>query len=161
MLVLSMPTRVFSQATTERIDLAALVRQAGRFFEASIEILAERERESGGHEVRLRIDSPRRGFVEDFVVTSREASAEDWEAARRAEERGRAGGMSLLAERCRIVWQVEPVRPDAAPAALLNLCALLASVALGPVLPDDESTLFGIRGAMERLDALTGPSLLR
>jgi hypothetical protein len=161
-----MPVRIFSQAPSDRIDLAALVRHAGRFFEAKLEVIGQRELRSQdeggpGHEVGLRIDSARRGFSEQYRVRSREANAEDYEAARRAEERGRATNMSLLAERCRYVWEVEPVAGTSSAAPLLNLCAVLASVALGPVLPEDESTLFGIRGAMERLDALTGPSLQR
>ena len=45
--------------------------------------------------------------------------------------------------------------------ALLNLCAILASVALGPVLTPDESALFGVRGAMERVEAVVGRSLRR
>jgi hypothetical protein len=41
---------------------------------------------------------------------------------------------------------------EATGTAELQLSALLASVALGPVLPEDESTLYGVRGAMERAE---------
>ena len=37
-------------------------------------------------------------------------------------------------------------------AARLTLAGICASVALGPVLPPDGSTLFGVRGAIERRD---------
>jgi hypothetical protein len=68
--------------------------------------------------------------------------------------------MSLLASRCPSVWEVHP-EAGASEAACLNLCAILAAVALGPTLPPDASTLFGVRGAMQRLEALTGSSLMR
>jgi hypothetical protein len=94
------------------------------------------------------------------MILSRAATAEDQAAARRAEERGRSAGMSALAERCRFVWVISPLS-EAPEAAVLNLCAVLASAALGPVLPPDESALFGVRGGMERVEALCGRSLLR
>ena len=48
-----------------------------------------------------------------------------------------------------MIWRIEP--EGEAPAAItLELAGLLASVALGPVLPPDDSTLFGVRGARER-----------
>ena len=63
--------------------------------------------------------------------------AEDDDAAARAEQTGRAGGMAALAGRCTHVWTIDCAAEDA---ALFNLCAILASIALGPVLPPDEST---------------------
>lgn len=147
-----MTYRVFTQ--TEALDPALLVRQATRFFEGVLEVLEE----PGPGALRVRIMSPRRGFSSEYTLRTRAKSAEDDAAAARAEARGRAGGMAALAARCAHVWTVEG---DAQGPALLNLCAVLASVALGPVLPADESTLFGVRGAMERVEALTTRSLLR
>ena len=73
--------------------------------------------------------------------------------ARDAEARGRAAGMAALAERCGQVWTIESVgESDAIDATYLTLAAICASVALGPVLPPDGSTLFGVRGAIERRD---------
>ena len=45
-------------------------------------------------------------------------------------------------------------RSDSEPGELayLTLSAICASVALGPVLPPDHGTLFGVRGAIERRD---------
>src|SRR5216683_3152752 len=45
-------------------------------------------------------------------------------------------------------------RAASSEAAYLTLAAVCASVALGPVLPPDHSTLFGVRGALERRDKL-------
>lgn len=156
-----MDYRVFTQTPEGGIDPALLVRTATRHFEASLEILGAEEPVSpvtGAAGVTLRLVSARRGFSQDFKVLRRAATAEDWAAARRAEERGRSAGMSALAERCQFVWVISA---GAEGAALLNLCAILASAALGPVLPPDESALFGVRGAMERLEARTGRTLMR
>jgi hypothetical protein len=153
---------VFTQTPDGSLDPALLVRTATRHFEASLEILSAEAPPTpgaGSAWVSLRLVSARRRFSQDFKVSTRAAKAEDWAAARRAEERGKSAGMSTLAERCRFIWVIES--ESEAPVALLNLCAVLASAALGPVLPPDESALFGVRGAMERVEALTGRSLYR
>jgi hypothetical protein len=157
--------RVFAQTQERGLDLAPWVRNAKRFFEATLEVLDAPQRTPADESplpswALVRIASARRGFQANFRVESRTALAADWEAARRAERKGSAGGMGELAARCPHIWELKPAA-EASEAATLNLCALLASVALGPVLPPDESTLFGIRGAMERLERLTGPSLSR
>ncbi len=159
------PYRVFAQAPDAVVDPAALVRAATRFFEADLEVLELRDRRSEeppveGQALRVRLESKRRACRAAFLIQSRPASADDYREARDAEERGRAGGMGLLAARCPSVWEVTPVDDDV-EAATLNLCAIAATVALGPTLPPDGSTLFGVRGAMERLERLTGASLLR
>jgi len=59
--------------------------------------------------------------------------------------------MSLLAARCPAIWDIEP-EAEVTDTAELQLSALLASVALGPVMPSDQSTLYGVRGAMERAE---------
>jgi hypothetical protein len=163
-----MAHRVFAQGSDGRLNLAQLIQNARRYFEATVEVLGEEGLvgdppvESVGEHpwARLRLSSTRRGFDAVFRVACRPATAADWDAARRAEQNGRATGMGQLAARCATVWDVTGEGEDSAP-ALLNLCALLASAALGPVLPPDESSLFGIRGAMERLEALTTRSLAR
>jgi hypothetical protein len=147
-----MAYRVFSQ--TAELDPVSLVRNSSRFFEAELEILAQ---PSAGS-LRVRISSARRGYAGDFELTVRPKTSADDDDARLAEERSRAGGMAALARRCGHIWQITP---DAESPSLLNLCAILASVALGPVMPDDASALFGVRGAMERVEALVGRSLAR
>lgn len=147
--------RVFSQLPDGRIDVAALVRMATRHFEASLEVLSS---EDASSRVAVAITSQRHAFERRFRLQSRGATDEDRAAAVRAEERGRSGGMSSLAARCPFVWVLtsDAPRTDVEPATL-NLCAILAAVALGPVLPPDESALFGVRGAMERFEALVAP----
>lgn len=138
-------TRVFSQQPDLVAALPKLLQHARRFFAAELEVLAS------SPEVRLRLHGARYPGSGTFRIEGRERSADDLFAAEAAEARGRAGGMALLAGRCPAVWVVVPEQ-DVSGTAELQLTALLASVALGPVLPADESTLYGVRGAMERAE---------
>lgn len=149
-----MPTRVFSQQPDLVAALPQLLAHARRFFAAELDVLsassAERAERSEG-EVRLRFASARYPGQGTFRIQARRATDADRAAAEAAEERGRAGGMALLAARCGALWSLTP-EGEASGSAELQLSALLASVALGPVLPADESTLYGVRGAMERAE---------
>jgi len=182
-----LPYRIFSQTPEAALDPAAIVRTATRFFEAEIDVQslqdpavpstlpdfgrspvsssgselgASGEPSAFGAELVVTLESARRKLRGAFRIRARAATAADYDAAREAEIRGRAGGMGLLAARCPSVWEVTP-EGIVTEGAILNLCAILASVALGPALPPDESTLFGVRGAMERLEAITGATLSR
>ena len=150
-----MPTRVFSQKTDLVAALPQLLQHARRFFAAELDVLGasppERAEPLEGF-VRLSFESARYPAKGQFRIESRAATTDDHFAAEAAEARGRAGGMSLLAARCPAVWTLLP-EGEASGSAELQLSALLASVALGPVLPTDESTLYGVRGAMERAEA--------
>jgi hypothetical protein len=147
--------RVFAQGPAE-LALARLLSSARSHFSATVEVLDAPPPPVTS--ATLRLDSTSAGYAGDFRVSVRMASAADYAAADRAELAGRAAGMASLARRCPSVWEVSGTddRPWERDAALLNLCAILASVALGPVLPSDASTLFGVRGAMERVEAVLG-----
>jgi hypothetical protein len=139
---------VFCQG--EAVDTELLERQAARLFRTTL-------RFSGADGVtRVHLACARPAADGHFQIAVRASTAADLEAARKAEQRGRAAGMSALAERCPFLWEIravedaEPAEP--ASAALLLLCAICASVALGPVLPPDGATLFGVRGALERAE---------
>jgi hypothetical protein len=88
-----------------------------------------------------------------FSIGVRRVTTDDLGAASRAEARGNAFGMAALAARCSHVWSVSVVE-QSPPWLLLECCALLASVALGPILPPDEDTLMGVRSARERAEKL-------
>jgi hypothetical protein len=149
--------RVFAQTPRAEVDVATIVNNARRYFEAEVEVLdADAPQPST---VRLELRSPRRGYSGRFRLTARAVEPADLELANQAEQRGRAAGMAALASRCPTVWLIDAEPPES-KAATLNLCALLASVALGPVLPDDASTLFGVRGAMLRVEELLGEHTL-
>jgi hypothetical protein len=147
--------RVFTQTPGGVLDPARLLVQARTFFEASVEVLG-----ANGDETLLLLESAVRGYRGRFSVRVRAIDERDLEDARVAEQRGRAAGMAALAARCTHVWDVAG-QDDAPLAATLNLCGVLASLALGPVLPPDASTLFGVRGAMERVERLCGSRLER
>ncbi|RYZ07199.1 MAG: hypothetical protein EOO73_12570 [Myxococcales bacterium] len=149
-----MPTRVFSQEPDLVAALPRLLQHARRFFAADLNVLGssppDRASPQEGY-VGLRWESARYPGQGTFRVTSRAANDDDRFAAEAAEARGRAGGMSELAARCACVWTIT-TEGEATGTAELQLSALLASVALGPVLPEDGSTLYGVRGAMERAE---------
>lgn len=153
-----MVTRVFSQQPDLVAALPKLLAHARRFFAAELNVLSA----SAGDrpdlavaEVALELESARYPGRGRFRVESRAATSDDQFAAEAAEAAGKAGGMALLAARCPVVWLVHP-EGAVTGSAELQLSALLASVALGPVLPADESTLYGVRGAMERAERAAG-----
>ena len=149
-----MPTRVFSQQSDLVAALPKLLQHARRFFAADLNVLGcspPERAEALEAFVTLQLVSARYPAQGRFRIESRPASDDDRFAAEAAEARGKAGGMSLLAARCPAVWTLI-AEADVSGSAELQLSALLASVALGPVLPHDESTLYGVRGAMERAE---------
>ena len=125
-----------------------LAAHAARFFSSTLEV-AEQDEAS----IVLRLVCSRPPLRAEFRLTWRATTRDDLLAARDAEARGRAAGMGLLAEKCAQVWTIEASgESGASDAAYLTLAGLCASIALGPVLPPDGSTLFGVRGAIERRD---------
>ncbi len=146
--------RVFAQRPELALDLPELLRATQRYFEATLDVQSRREAEGNkGERLELELTSDEHGYRGRFAITTRRTSEHDLADARQAEQLGKAAGMSLLAERCPTIWDLEPVGEDS-ELARLHLCGILASVALGPVLPDDGSTLYGVRGAMERVERL-------
>jgi hypothetical protein len=145
--------RVFSQRAELSLDLAELLRATRRYFDATLEIQSRADQEGSGELVQVLLRSDKHDYDGVFTIQSRHTTAADLHDARIAEQRGRAAGMSQLAERCPTIWDVRPLGTDAELASL-NLCGILAAVALGPVLPDDCTTLYGVRGAMERVEKI-------
>jgi hypothetical protein len=149
-----MVTRVFSQQADLVAALPRLLQHARRFFAAEINVLSASPSDRAEPELaelRLLLESARYAGRGTFRLESRVATDDDRFAAEAAEAAGKAGGMALLAARCPVVWLVHP-EGDVTGSAELQLSALLASVALGPVLPAGEQTLYGVRGAMERAE---------
>ena len=145
--------RIFAQRDELTLDLPALLRATRSYFDATLDIQSQRHAPGGGDCVEVVLHCEKHGYSGRFSIHARWASEHDRVDARDAEQRGNAAGMATLAERCATVWEVEPVGADS-ELARLNLCGILASVALGPVLPDDGATLYGVRGSMERVDRL-------
>ena len=146
--------RIFAQREQLTLDLPELLRATRNYFDATLSVLSRRDPAPDGRDyVEVLLHSEKHGYEGRLSIHSRWASEHDRADARDAEQRGRAAGMASLAARCPTIWDVAPIGQES-ELARLNLCAILASVALGPVLPDDGSTLYGVRGAMERVDRL-------
>lgn len=146
--------RIFAQRKQLTLDLPELLRTARSYFEATLDVQSQSLSAPDGRDrVELLLRSDKHGYEGRLAIHTRWASEHDRADARDAEQRGQAAGMAALAARCPTIWDVEPVGADS-ELARLNLCAILAAAALGPVLPDDGSTLYGVRGAMERVDRL-------
>ncbi len=149
-----MVTRVFSQQADLVAALPQLLQHARRFFAAQVNVLSASPSERPDPllaEVSIELESARYPARGRFRLESRGASDDDRFAADAAEAASQAGGMALLAARCPAVWLIHP-EGEVTGSAELQLSALLASVALGPVLPQGEETLYGVRGAMERAE---------
>jgi hypothetical protein len=150
----SIGVRVFAQRAELTIDLPELLRATRNYFDATLDVLSRVEGAgSAGDRVEVELRSAQHAYAGRFSICSRRTSEHDLSDARDAEQRGRAAGMATLAERCPTSWEVEPLAEDS-ELARLNLCGILAAVALGPVLPDDGATLYGVRGSMERVARL-------
>jgi hypothetical protein len=135
--------RVFVQRELPTVDLVGLLATAKKWYPVSIEVLADQDAAN----VRVKAGAS------TFGISARPTTEADLELARTAEERGRAAGMAGLAARCKTLWEIT-AESGATEADTLRLCAVIASTGLGPVLPPDASTLFGVRGAMERVEKL-------
>lgn len=146
--------RIFAQRSQLTFDLAELMRATRSYFDATLDVQSRADPTTDGRDyLEVLLRSEKHGYEGRLSIHTRWASEHDRADARDAEQRGQAAGMATLAERCPTIWDVEPVGEDS-ELARLNLCGILAAIALGPVLPDDGSTLYGVRGAMERVDRL-------
>jgi len=144
---------VFSQERGQP-DVARLASHGARFFQTQLEPVI-REPASAldpdAATLRVRLSSSKPPFDAELTIRARDVTPDDLEDARRAETRGKAAGMSALAERCPRVWELDRGEgAEPSEVAYVTLAGICASVALGPVLPPDHATLFGVRGAMER-----------
>jgi hypothetical protein len=150
---------VFAQTPSARLDLPKLVRNARTFFALEVDVLEELGFDPAAAAapetvtVRIRLQSSAHGWDVPIRVRARRRTEADLSRARAAE--GNARGMADLAARCDFVWVVD-AEGELELAGVLKFAGLLASVALGPVLPPDDSALFGVRGAVERSDRLLG-----
>lgn len=139
----------FVQQPAPRLELVRLSQQATRHFAAQLSTLSQ---DSASVRVTLTLHHHSHGH-HTFHLRARSTTPDDRDRLAPAERRNKSHGMAALGERCQCVWEVEP-DPDVPPAARFYFGALLASVALGPLLPDDDSGLYGVRSARLRAEAL-------
>lgn len=146
---------VFAQSAERAVPVSRLGVQARAHFGGALTEHAPSNESDG---VLLMYSS--HGRRADFVVTVRPVSEDDIAAAREAERQSARGvGLADLAARCNVAWIVEP-RAEVEDWIVLEFCALLASVALGPVLTVDPPALLGVRSARELANAARGAAAL-
>jgi hypothetical protein len=152
---------LFAPDPDSRFDEARWRNQAEKFFRATLALATPKRYPGGGWpvadagaiDVRPRTGGePTRVLVVAFPIDRAPALRAAAEAGARAIG---GAGMDSLVARARRVWQVAvaPLAGDDARAPLV-LTAVLASVLLGPVVPPGGGTIFGVKGARERLEKL-------
>ena len=143
-----------------RIDAPRWAHQASAFFRAKLSIVNDKRYPSGTLPLAdaLEIDAgPEDGDVTTrvLVVTmpSDRAPLARKAGALGAEAIGGAGFDALVA-RTRRVWQVRASIEQGDARAPLLVAAVIASLLLAPIVPPGGGTIFGVKGARERLAAL-------
>jgi hypothetical protein len=142
---------VFAQQSDARIAIDDWRRHAERFLSTRIGLTVDK----GYGERPPRTDAARVVVVppgapsETRLLWGRPRTDDDIDAA---EDADGGGGLALLAKRCGQVWMVECER-DEDPVAL-RLAAIVAGVALGPILSPGGKRLFGPKTARQALDAI-------
>jgi hypothetical protein len=136
---------IFSQSEEPIKNPERLKREAARHFSLELQITSSN---TGDLEFRVA-----RNAEPWATLRMRAATATDHRQAHDAERRNDAAGMGGLAQRCPFLLELR--RAEAAPEALgYQLAACIAFVALGPILPEDQSGLLGVRSAMKAAERL-------
>ncbi|MFO0664352.1 MAG: hypothetical protein U0174_10390 [Polyangiaceae bacterium] len=148
---------VFSQEGIV-LDVGRWQAQATRFFQTRVGLALPKARASQGllreeDAFLLLVELPNAPLAKRCILL-RPRQTEDLALAERIESEKGSQGMSELAARCPSVCLVETEGPS--DRAALTLAALAASICLGPIVPPTHDTIFGVRTARERLDAMHG-----
>lgn len=143
-----------------RVDAALWAHKADAFFRARLEVVQAKRYPAGTCPIadRLQVDVGRRGEAASarvLVVTVPIDRAPEAKAAAIAGASAIGGaGFDALIPRARRLWQVRATPEEGGDArGPLVLAAVLASVLLAPVVPPGGGTIFGVKGARERLAA--------
>jgi hypothetical protein len=131
----------FVQQLEPRLELERLASQASRYFDANLRPVGDASRSD---QAKVSMTTALGSSV--FTLHARRADPHDYQRLPRAELANDSHGMAALGQRCGCVWEVVP-EPGVSASACLHFGALLASIALGPLLPPDDSGLFGVRSA--------------
>lgn len=143
-----------------RVDAERWAHQAQKFFRARLEIPEPKRYPSGtlplADQVEVAIGRGDGALTRVLVVTVPIDRAPEARAAGAAGVKAIGGaGFDALLARARRVWQVRAqVEEGGDPCAPLAVAAVLASLLLAPVVPPGGETIFGVKGARERLAAL-------
>jgi hypothetical protein len=143
---------LLSPSDDARVELPRWMHAARTFLSAELSDLGD----DGGEGLRVGV-APAREVSRVTIVRVRTISrAEAPEVFSAADAGVRAiggAGMDALVAKAKRVWQVARVCEGDARAPLV-MAATLATVMLAPIVPPDEVTIYGVRGARVRLEAL-------
>ncbi len=139
----------FVQQNEPRVDLDGLARAAERHFDATLSPGAP-----SPLGIRVQFTSQPYGTAA-FTLRARACTESDYARLEPAERANQSHGMAGLGRRCTALWEVLP-DPGTPAAACFHFGALLASVALGPLLPPEGDGLYGVRSARLRAEAMLG-----
>jgi hypothetical protein len=143
-----------------RVDAARWAHQAETFFRARLAVVQDKRYPSGTLPLAdmLEVDVAPRGqeaTTRVLVVTVPADRAPEAVKAAAAGAKAIGGaGFDVLVARTRRIWQVAAaVEGEGDARAPLAVTAVLASVLLAPVVPPGGGTIFGVKGARQRLEA--------
>jgi hypothetical protein len=144
-----------------RVEAERWAHQAETFFRAKVAVVQAKRYPSGALPMTdaLEVDVSRKGegsATRVLVITVPIDRAPDVveHAALGVQAIGGAG-FDVLVAKAKRVWQIDarPAQGDNS-AAPLAMAAVLALVLLAPIVPPVETTIFGVKGARQRLEAL-------
>lgn len=143
-----------------RVDAARWAHQAETFFRATLRVIQEKRYPSGTLPIvdAVEIEIAPRGVESKTRVLVVTLPIDRLPAAQRAGEAGAraigGAGMDVLVGRAKRVWQIAgAVEAGGNALAPLALAGVLASLLLAPIVPPGAGTIFGVKGARERLSA--------
>lgn len=144
-----------------RVDAARWAHQAATFFRAKLAVVQDKRYPSGTLPLAdiVELDVARREderLTRVLVVTVPVDRAPEAMRAAAAGVKAIGGaGFDALLPRTRRVWQVRvSLAGEGDERAPLAAAAVLASVLLAPVVPPEGGTIFGVKGARQRLEKL-------
>lgn len=149
---------ILSPDALARVESARFTQQARTFLDAEVVVVGDvsgtlPDIATVELDVAAAGQAKTRVAVRTFPISP---GSELIEAAERGVRAIGGAGFDALVARAKRIWQV-PVAVDGDPRAPLVVAALLASVLLGPIVPPNEETIFGVKGARTRLQALGWP----
>ena len=155
---------LFSPDASSRIDIATLAQKARTFFATTLEIDPVKAYPNGEtpHTDAVFIDIMPLGkravakATRVFVVTWPLEIDPQFRAIGDAAANAIGGaGMDVLVARAKRIWQVsKDVTHGEDRNAPLRIAAIFASVLLAPIVPPEGDTIYGVKGARERLERL-------
>ncbi len=143
-----------------RVDAARWAHQAETFFRATLRVVQEKRYPAGTLPIvdAVEVEIAPRGAASTTRVLVVTLPIDRAPSAKRAGEAGAraigGAGMDVLVARATRVWQIAgAVTAEGNALAPLALAGVLASLLLAPIVPPGAATIFGVKGARERLSA--------